>query len=275
MKEHIPITGRVGVSSLVACVVYAMAALNGSISASPNQTWITVTILTALASLTGSCVALLQASRMAKSNAQASLDLERMKNEHVLALEKLKNELSLAVQQAKETAEMRVKAYEKAIAEAAPIEDEIAQAWQIIQHGKDIISQIRELPEGSNKFHDLEEVLSGIATELSTAYRELGPKLPSEAMYVLHAARDALASPLRLLEAARSLAKEEPEHLERWNKEAPENWAFRRVELTKCQQELIRAREVLRTQKMQTILNAWQVQPATTAVSKAETTATN
>ncbi len=207
------------------------------------QTWVVVTMLTGLTSLAVAVIAWLQASRTAKLNARANLELERVKSENVLALEKLKAQIASEGERRKAETEMRLKAYDEASKDVTQDEATISQAWQTIQEVKEALSTVAGLPI-AERFNTAAVYLGEPSKRLNTLFMKQGGSLPPAARIVLHHAKN-------LVFWYHSRQKLDEQEIQTHTLEA------KRDELTATQTALLEVSERLRRDRMQAILRAW------------------
>lgn len=205
------------------------------------NTGVVVTILTALASIAAAFISWHQASRTAKVNAQANLDLERLRNENTRALEKEKAE-----------SEKRLKAYERACQEVMQAEAAINSSWQRMQRVKDLMRWYStETPESESNpmLRELEDAIR----DFDKGYSLIGVDLPREARGCVHHAKMPIMHFLTEIHRVKKKQQISDDDREQFKGKLDEA----RKELTDYQTQLVESKENLRRERMKEILASW------------------
>lgn len=218
------------------------------------NTWVVVTIITALASLGGAVLAWVQASRTAKLNAKAQVELENLKGENSRALEKLKAELTNNLEKRKVESEKRLKAYEMAVADVTETEAGLIQGWQLMQQTKDMLSGVKGSHPDRERVVILSNQLQQVSADLIRAYNEVGFKIPDDARVLLHRAKnDVYHLHSQLSELNHQDEKARSASWATFENSSQDIHEF----LSSVQANFIQTREHLRRERMERILAAW------------------
>jgi hypothetical protein len=208
--------------------------------------WEIVTLLSGITSLTLAFIALAQATRTAKLNAQANVQLEKVRAENAREFEKLKTQLLKELEEAKDEKELRLKAYETACEQVLELENGIAQSWQVLQDAKDVLRKIQAAETDTELYFARLSRLNALDEELNWLYRELGPKFKKHTSELLHKIRPTLSQAISYLE------------LHKKEKDVEVPFSYLVGKFTECQRDLLAMKEVLRHARMEELLSLWK-----------------
>lgn len=232
-----------------------------------DKTWVFVTMLTGLSSFGVALIAWLQASRTAKLNAKASLDLEKFRTEaanraalelekikaaHQVALETIKAEILSGVEKRRADAEQRLKAYEKAAEEVSEIESALVRFWQILQRIKEIVSIFGEAKDTQGQVQEVHR----LASDFCDCYGRDGGKLSDELQGALHCGKAEVTFVAMNLSAMAKIRGGSEEALQK-HRQCMETLLNQRERLTVIQKLITEARNARRSQRMRELLAMW------------------
>jgi hypothetical protein len=225
------------------------------------QTWTVVTIIGAVGTVMCAAVTWIQASRLAKLNNQANVELEKLRASNTQLIEEAKGRQARELEVVKAQNHNLIKAYEQAGRETAELEASLVTAWRTIQKTKETLrdpTYVSSHPNGVDSEHEntlrpIEDALEKHFLEIRETYRIVGPTIPHEARKVLHEARDAVHRAYFLIRVARQSDLSPDDRNKAWN-----NLVGFPDKLTLAQNRLLEIKDQLREQRMLEILRQWE-----------------